>query len=74
MFVRSWTGWLHEEAKMDEQAKVSRRSMLRGMALLASGTLVAGVIHVKPAYAQKIARTGRAAAAGPATKGMAANY
>lgn len=38
---------------MDEQAKVSRRSMLRGIALLATGTLAAGVIQVKPAYAQK---------------------
>jgi hypothetical protein len=38
---------------MGEQAKLSRRSMLRGMILLASGTLAAGVIHVKPAYAQK---------------------
>ena len=38
---------------MDEQAKLSRRSMLRGAVLLAGGTLAAGVIHVKPAYAQK---------------------
>ena len=38
---------------MDEQAKLSRRSMLRGVALLAGGTVAAGVIQVKPAYAQK---------------------
>lgn len=38
---------------MDEQAKLSRRSMLRCAALLAGGTLAAGVIQVKPAYAQK---------------------
>jgi hypothetical protein len=50
------SSWRKEEAKIDEQAKLSRRSMLRGMALLASGTLVAGVIHVKPAYAQKMAK------------------
>jgi hypothetical protein len=41
---------------MGEQAKLSRRSMLRGMVLLASGTLAAGVIHMKPAYAQKMAK------------------
>ena len=41
---------------MDEQAKLSRRSMLRGAVLLASGTLAAGVIQVKPAYAQKAAK------------------
>jgi hypothetical protein len=38
---------------MDEPVKPSRRSMLRGVLLLASGTLAAGVIQVKPAYAQK---------------------
>jgi hypothetical protein len=38
---------------MDEQAKISRRSLLRGALLLASGTLAVGVIQVKPAYAQK---------------------
>lgn len=38
---------------MDEQAKLSRRSVLRGAALLAGGTLAAAVIQVKPAYAQK---------------------
>jgi hypothetical protein len=38
---------------MDEQGKLSRRSMLRCAALLAGGTLAAGVIQVKPAYAQK---------------------
>ena len=38
---------------MDEQAKLSRRSMLRSTALLAGGTLGAAVIQVKPAYAQK---------------------
>lgn len=37
---------------MDEQTKLSRRSMLRCAALLAGGTLAAGVIHVQPAYAQ----------------------
>ena len=41
---------------MDKQAKLSRRSMLRGVVLLASGTLAAGVIQVKPAYAQKAAK------------------
>ena len=41
---------------MDEQAKLSRRSILRGAVLLASGTLAAGVIQVKPAYAQKTAK------------------
>ena len=38
---------------MDEQAKLSRRSILRGAILLAGGTLAAGVIQIKPAYAQK---------------------
>ena len=38
---------------MDERAKLSRRSMLRSAALLAGGTLAAGVIQVKPAHAQK---------------------
>ena len=38
---------------MDEKAKLSRRSMLRGAVLLAGGTLAAGVIRVRPAYAQK---------------------
>ena len=38
---------------MDEQAKLTRRSMLRCAALLAGGTLAAGVIQIKPAYAQK---------------------
>jgi hypothetical protein len=37
---------------MDEQTKLSRRSMLRGAVLLAGGTLAAGVIQVKPAHAQ----------------------
>jgi hypothetical protein len=41
---------------MDEQAKLSRRSILRGAMLLAGGTLAAGVIQVKPAYAQRQAR------------------
>jgi hypothetical protein len=41
---------------MDEQAKLSRRSMLRGAVLLATGTLAAAVIQVKPAYAQKTAK------------------
>jgi hypothetical protein len=41
---------------MDEQAKVSRRSLLRGALLLASGTLAAGVIQVKPAFAQKTSK------------------
>jgi anaerobic selenocysteine-containing dehydrogenase len=41
---------------MDEQAKLSRRSILRGAVLLASGTLAAAVIQVKPAYAQKAAK------------------
>jgi hypothetical protein len=41
---------------MDEKTKVSRRSMLRGAALLAGGTLAAGVIVVKPAFAQKSAK------------------
>jgi hypothetical protein len=41
---------------MDEQAKLSRRSVLRGAALLAGGTLAAAVIQVKPAYAQKAAQ------------------
>lgn len=38
---------------MDEQGKVSRRSLLRNALLLAGGTLAVGVIHVKPAFAQK---------------------
>jgi len=38
---------------MDEQPKLSRRSMLRGAVLLAGGTLAAGVIQVRPAHAQK---------------------
>lgn len=41
---------------MDEQAKVSRRSMLRGALLLAGGTLAAGVIQVRPAHAQKASK------------------
>jgi hypothetical protein len=46
---------IEEVAEMDEQAKVSRRSILRGAVLLAGGTL-AGVIQVRPAYAQKAAK------------------
>jgi len=38
---------------MDEQSKLSRRSMLKGVVLLASGSLAAGVIAVRPAHAQK---------------------
>ena len=38
---------------MDENSKTSRRSILKGAVLLASGTLAASVIPVKPAYAQK---------------------
>lgn len=38
---------------MDEQAKLSRRSILRGAVMLVGSTLAAGVIQVKPAYAQK---------------------
>ena len=41
---------------MDEQAKVTRRSMLRGALLLAGGTLAAGVIQVRPAHAQKASK------------------
>jgi hypothetical protein len=41
---------------MDEQAKVSRRSMLRGVLMLAGGTLAAGVIQVRPAHAQKASK------------------
>lgn len=41
---------------MEKQAKVSRRSLLRGALLLATGTLAAGVIQVKPAYAQKTSK------------------
>jgi hypothetical protein len=41
---------------MDEKTKLSRRSMLRGAVLLAGGTLAAGVIVVKPAFAQKAAK------------------
>ena len=41
---------------MDEKTKLSRRSMLRCAALLAGGTLAAGVIQVKPAYAQKASK------------------
>lgn len=38
---------------MEKQAKLSRRSMLRGAVLLAGGTLAAGVIPVRLAHAQK---------------------
>jgi High potential iron-sulfur protein len=41
---------------MDEKTKLSRRSMLRGAILLASGTLAASVIQVRPAYAQKMSK------------------
>jgi hypothetical protein len=41
---------------MDENAKFSRRSLLRGAVLLASGSLAAGVIQVRPAYAQKMSK------------------
>ena len=41
---------------MDEKTKLSRRSMLRGVVLLAGGSLAAGVIVVKPAFAQKAAK------------------
>jgi hypothetical protein len=41
---------------MNEQSKVSRRSMLRGVFLLASGSLATGVIPVKPAFAQKTSK------------------
>jgi len=35
------------------ERKLTRRSMLRGAVLLATGTLAAGVIQVKPALAQQ---------------------
>jgi hypothetical protein len=38
------------------ERKLSRRSVLRGAMLLATGTLAAGVIQVKPAYAQKTSK------------------
>ena len=38
---------------MDENSKRSRRSVLKGAVLLATGTLAASVIPVKQAYAQK---------------------
>jgi len=38
---------------MDEKAKLSRRSILRGAVMLAGGTLAAGLVGVKPAHAQK---------------------
>ncbi len=41
---------------MDEKTKLSRRSMLRGAVLLAGGSLAAGVIVVKPAFAQKASK------------------
>jgi hypothetical protein len=41
---------------MDDKAKLSRRSMLRGVILLAGGSLAAGVIRVQPAYAQKMTK------------------
>ena len=41
---------------MDEKTTLSRRSMLRGAVLLAGGSLAAGVIVVKPAFAQKAAK------------------
>ena len=41
---------------MDEKPKLSRRSLLRGAVLLASGSLAAGVIKVTPAYAQKMSK------------------
>jgi hypothetical protein len=47
---------IEEEAEMDEQAKLTRRSILKGAVLLAGGTLAAGVIQVRPAFAQKAAK------------------
>jgi hypothetical protein len=41
---------------MNDRDKVSRRSVLRGMVLLAGGSLAAGVIRVRPAYAQKASK------------------
>ena len=41
---------------MDEHANVTRRSLLQCAALLAGGTLAAGVIQIKPAYAQKVGK------------------
>ncbi len=41
---------------MDGKTKLSRRSMLRGAMLLAGGSLAAGVIRVKPAFAQKASK------------------
>jgi hypothetical protein len=38
---------------MDEKTKTSRRSVLRGAVMLATGTLAAAVIQIKPAHAQK---------------------
>ena len=37
---------------MKAEQKITRRSMLRGAVLLATGTLAAGVIQMKPAHAQ----------------------
>jgi hypothetical protein len=41
---------------MDEKRRLSRRSLLRGAALLAGGTLAGGIVSIKPAYAQKASK------------------
>ena len=38
------------------ERKLTRRSVLRGAVLLATGSLAAAVIQVKPAYAQKASK------------------
>jgi len=41
---------------MDENSRVTRRSLLRGAVLIATGSLAAGVIAVRPAFAQKASK------------------
>ena len=41
---------------MDDKRRLSRRSLLRGAALLASGTLAGSIVSIKPAYAQKASK------------------
>jgi hypothetical protein len=41
---------------MDDKRRLSRRSLLRSAALLASGTLAGSIVSIKPAYAQKASK------------------
>jgi hypothetical protein len=55
--ARVWRGSQRsKEAQMDEKSRISRRSLLKGAMLVATGGMAAGVIVVRVAHAQKMSK------------------